>query len=142
MDIERGSQPHHARIRRLGKKAIFYGRIATALGVAQPIKAAPKSRSAAAFARVKVFKPSRKQLITTCCAVVLAGAGIVGNSIYQTQRVAAAKAAAKAENERVERVNAAAQECYKKKTADKQQMLGKVTFDQLYDGDSCVADLQ
>lgn len=138
MDIKRGSQPHHAKIKRLGKKAIFYGRIASALGVACSDKQASKGRIATLCARAKAFRPSRRQLITACCAVIVVGAGVAGNSVYQSQRAAAAKAAAKAENERMERVNAAAQECYKKKTADKQQMLGKVTFDQLYDGDSCL----
>lgn len=140
MDIKRGSQPHHARIRRLGKKAIFYGRIANALGVAQPKSdSAAPSFASSMFKRIRALRPTRKQLIASACAVVLAITGVIANSLYQSQRAAAAKAAAKAENERIERVNAAAQECYKKKITEKQKMLGKVTFDQLYDGDSCTA---
>lgn len=138
MDMRRGHQPHHARLQRLGKKAIFYGRIATALGVnyaAAPVK--KPTKVAVAYAKAKAYRPTRKHMLATTCAVVLVIAGVFGNSVYQAQRVAAEKAAAKAAYEKQAKINAAAQECYKQKTAQKRQMLGKVTFDQLYDGDSC-----
>lgn len=147
MDINRGSQPVSAKARRLGKKAIFYGRIATALGVPQSVatkskgnaKGKKKIRLGKLFARIRAFRPARKHWIMGACAVLLIAAGLVCNSIYQTQRAATAESAAKAANERQVKLDAAAQECYKRKTAEKQKMLGKVTYDQLYDGDSCTA---
>lgn len=139
MDIKRGSQPHQARVRRLGKKVIFYGRIATVLGVQQPAGNKSKShRISNAITRVRTFRPTRKQWVAGACAMVLVVAGVAGSSIYQSQRAAAAVAAAKVEAERKVKVDAAAQECYKKKTAEKQKMLDRVTYDQLYDGDSCL----
>lgn len=137
MDSRRGSQPHHARVRRLGKKAIFYGRIATALGVALPEPIKKQSYFGRVTQRVKSFRPTRKQWTFAACTAVLAIAGSVGYSFYHASQVAAAKAAAKAAYDKQVKIEAAAQVCYKQKTVEKQKMLGKVTFDQLYDGDSC-----
>lgn len=138
MDMRRGSQPHHARLKRLGKKAIFYGRIANALGVAQA-EAERTGLFANGLKRIRTLKLTRKQWALSAASVVLALGAVFGNTMYQSHRAAAVKAAEIAEFRRVEKINATAQECYKKKTAEKQQMLGKVTFDQLYDGDSCIA---
>lgn len=134
MDIRRGS-PHGARARRLGKKAIFYGSIAHALG-AVPAES-PVAKKSSPFSKIKSFRPSKKQLAVAACSVlVLVGAGF-GLNAYNNKRIADEKAAIKAEALRVEKQNALAQECYKQKTTEKTAMLGKITFDQLYDGDAC-----
>lgn len=136
MDIRRGS-PHGQRARRLGKKAIFYGRIAHVLGVT-PVE--PKvSKKLQLITKLKSFRPTKKQLaIATCAVLIVVGAGF-GVNAYNNKRIADEQAAIKAEALRVEKQNAIAQECYKQKTTEKTAMLGKITFDQLYDGDSCKA---
>lgn len=136
MDISRGT-PHGMRARRLGKKAIFYGRVAHALG-AVPIEKPPVQKTSL-FSKIKSFRPTKKQLIVTACSVLLmTGAGFGWNA-YNNKLIADEKAAIKAEALRVEKQNALAQECYKQKTTEKTAMLGKITFDQLYDGDACSA---
>lgn len=133
MNSERGV-PRAQLMRRIGKKAIFYGRMASALGV--PAYAAPK---VSFFKKVKGFHPTRRQIIVTACLIILAAGGVTGGYFYQEHRKAQAYAAAKAEAERAAKANAVAQECYQKKTTEKSSMLGKITFDQLYDGDSCTS---
>lgn len=138
MDIKRGSSLAHARARRLGKKAMFYARVATALGVAsEPVK--KPNRVAVAFKKARQFRPNKKQLLTAGLAFVFIGLAATGGLFYQHQQTVKAQAAAKAEAIRAEKANAAAQVCYQQKTDQKQKMLGKITFDQLYDGDACTA---
>ena len=138
MDISRGT-PHGMRARRLGKKAIFYGRVAHALG-AIPEKSTVMTSKSSLFTKVKSFKPTKKQLVMAACSVLLMfGAGFGWNA-YNDKLIADEKAAIKAEALRVEKKNAVAQECYRQKTTEKTAMLGKITFDQLYDGDACIAE--
>lgn len=137
MDFKRGSVHGHAGIKRLGKKALFYARVAPALGDAIRTKK-KDSRVIKFLKRVRAFKATRKQLILAAIAVVVLGVAIAAGVLYQQKRLVDAQAAAKAESDRVEKVNAAAQLCYQQKTKQKQSMLGKVTYDQLYDGDSCL----
>lgn len=138
MDISRGT-PHGMRARRLGKKAIFYGRVAHALG-AIPEKSTVMTSKSSLFAKVKSFKPTKKQLVMAACSVLLMfGAGFGWNA-YNDKLIADEKAAIKAEALRVEKKNAVAQKCYRQKTTEKTAMLGKITFDQLYDGDACSAE--
>ena len=138
MDISRGT-PHGMRARRLGKKAIFYGRVAHALGIV-PGQNRDMAKKPTLFAKVKSFKPTKKQLVVVACSVLLIiGAGFGWNA-YSNKLIADEKAAIKAEALRVEKQNAIAQECYKQKTTEKTDMLGKITFDQLYDGDACSAE--
>lgn len=132
MDIRRGS-PHGMRARRLGKKAIFYGRVAHALGVVPPNKPSKPSL----FQKIKSFRPSKKQVIIASGVALLLFGGGFGWHMYNNKLIADEKAALKAEALRVEKQNALAQECYKQKTTEKTAMLGKITFDQLYDGDEC-----
>ena len=138
MDKKRGIQPKHERVRRLGKKAIFYGRVATALGVPAAQQRAGARRLVRSVRRARSFRPTRKQLIMVAGVLVVLVASMVGAVLYHNHQVVAAKAAAKAAYEHQQKIEAAAQQCYARKTAEKQQMLGKVTFDQLYDGDSCI----
>ena len=137
MDISRGT-PHGMRARRLGKKAIFYGRVAHALG-AVPEQSHAKSQKPSLLAKLKTFRPTKKQVVVAVCSVfIIAGAGF-GWSAYSDKLIADEKAAIKAEALRVEKQNSIAQECYRQKTTEKTAMLGKITFDQLYDGDACSA---
>lgn len=137
MDTRKGSSPQHARVRRIGKKAIFYGRLAPALGVVPPSKDARPGLLTRLVRKVRAFRPTRKQLIITAITLLVVGLATAGAIMYQQKRLADEKAAAAAEAARVEKANAAAQLCYQKKTAEKKSMLGKVTYDQLYDKDAC-----
>lgn len=134
MDTKKG-HPHERTARRIGKKAIFYGRLAPVLGVVKSQKAGLKGY----ITRVKAFRLTRKQAVIAACSVIVLGLATVGGIMYQQKRSADAQAAAKAEAARAQQLNASAQECYKSKLAEKQAMLGKITFDQLYDGDTCTA---
>lgn len=130
------SVPHSQRTRRIGKKVIFCGRIAPALGAVTQIPDGKRPF----IDKVKLFRPTKKQaLITAALLVLFIGAGF-GLNAYNAKRIADQQAAVKAEAMRVEEQNATMQECYKKKTAEKTDMLGKITFDQLYDGNACVVD--
>jgi len=77
--------------------------------------------------------------MAACSVLLMFGAGFGWNA-YNDKLIADEKAAIKAEALRVEKKNAVAQECYRQKTTEKTAMLGKITFDQLYDGDACSAE--
>lgn len=133
MDMHKGSSPAQLKLRRIGKKVIFCHRVAPALG------AVPKSEKKPSWiSAVKSYRPTKKQLVITAIAVVVIGIVVAVSIILDQKRQADDKAAAAAEAARVEKVNAAAQVCYQKKMKEKAAMLDKITYDQLYDGDSCL----
>lgn len=134
MDMHKGSTPAQLKLRRIGKKVIFCHRVAPALG-AVPVKPQKKRSWVSA---VKSYRPTKKQLVIAAIAVVVVGIIIAISIIVDQKRQADEKAAAAAEAARVEKVNAAAQVCYQKKMKEKAAMLDKITYDQLYDGDSCL----
>ena len=134
MDIRRGS-PHAHVARRIGKKAIFYGRIAPTLGVVPPAPAAGKKPGI--MRTVRAYRPTKKHLAIVIGVVVFITSGVVGGYFYQQKIAADERAAAQAAAQKAEKANAVAQQCYRQKTAEKTDMLGKITFDQLYDGDAC-----
>jgi hypothetical protein len=133
MDMHKGSTPAQLKLRRIGKKVIFYHRVAPALGAVSK----PKEKRSWISA-VKSFRPTKKQLIITAAAVVVIGIIAAVGIIVDQKKQADEKAAAATEAARIERVNAAAQVCYQKKMKEKAAMLDKITYDQLYDGDSCL----
>ena len=61
-----------------------------------------------------------------------------GLLIYQGKKNADEQAAAVIEQQKVDKQNAVAQVCYAQKMKEKASMLGKITYDQLYDGNSCL----
>lgn len=142
MNASRGGQPITF-VRRLGKKAIFYGRIYHALAPAEEIPQAVKKdkkprRSFKTY--IKSYRPTKKHFAVAVVAVLVIGGGTYGLNFYQARQYAEQQAAVRAEAKRVEVANAKAQQCYKQKTEEKAAMLGKITFDQLYDGDACTAE--
>lgn len=135
--MHKGSSPAQLKLRRIGKKVIFCHRVAPALG-AIPISKSQNSRSWIGV--IKSFRLNKKQLIAVSVAVLMVGAIVTINTVVEQKKQSDAKAAAAAEAARIEKVNAAAQVCYKKKMQEKAAMLDKITYDQLYDGDSCLTE--
>lgn len=133
MDMQRGNTPAQLKTRRFGKKVIFCHRVAPALGAVPP-----PVKKESWFKRLKSFRPSKKQLVIFAAALLVIGMVTTVSILLEQKRQADVQAAAAAETARVEKENAAAQECYKQKVAEKADIMDKLTYDQLYDGDSCL----
>lgn len=134
MEILKGTKNAHSLAKRIGKKAIFYGRVAASLGVV----GAEKDKRLSIFKRLRAFRPTKKQTVVALIALLVVGLVSGGLVMYQNKKVADENAAAVAEQQKVEKQNAAAQVCYKQKLKEKASMLGKITYDQLYDGNACL----
>ena len=133
MEKPRGNTPAQVKMRRIGKKVVFCHRVAPALGAVPP---AVKKDSW--FKRLKSFRPTKKQLVISAAALLVVGMITTVSVLLEQKRQADIQAAAAAEAARVEKENAAAQECYKQKVAEKADIMDKLTYDQLYDGDACL----
>lgn len=134
MDIRKGTKTAHSLARRIGKKAIFYGRLATSLGV----ESSEKKHKTSILVRIKNFHPSKKQAVIALSSLLVVSLVTAGLVIYHNKQVADEQNAALIEQQRVDKQNASAQVCYKQKLKEKASMLGKITYDQLYDGNSCL----
>ncbi len=134
MEILKGTKKARSLAKRIGKKAIFYGRVAASLGA---VSGETKNKQPI-LKRLRAFRPSKKQTIVVLSSLLVIGLVTVGLVVYQNKKVADEQAAAVVEQQKVDRQNAAAQVCYAQKMKEKASMLGKITYDQLYDGNSCL----
>jgi hypothetical protein len=115
--------------RRIGRKALFADRLNRAVGPAQ------KKTS---FFPWQLPNISVKAMVLTAFAVVtLSGLGFGGSQFYFAQAAANEKAAALKEQKIAKEKSAAADACRRKKVEEKADQIGKLTYDQLYDNDSC-----
>ena len=134
MEILKGTKNAHSLAKRIGKKAIFYGRVATSLGAV----ASEKKKKPSIVQRLLAFRPTKKQTVVALSILMVIGLITGGLVMYQNKKIADQQAAERAEQARLDKRNAAAQICYKQKIKEKASMLGKITYDQLYDGDACL----
>lgn len=142
MHTKGDGSPKRADRQRLGKKALFYARVAPALGVAGNATKQRTRRAKQLVTRARNFRPTRRQIMAMTGAALVVCLVVAGIVMYRQKQQADAATAAKAEAARVEKQSAAAQLCYQKKTTEKQNMLGKITYDQLYDGNACLGSQQ
>ena len=115
--------------RRIGKKVLMADRLSHALEISKNNKSGWQLIRSAT---------NRKLAIGVSAAVLVIGAlGFSGIQFFSSQQAIAEKTAATARQERLAEQSRAASECRQKKAAAKSDQIGKVTYDQLYDGDSC-----
>lgn len=117
------------RHRQIGRKVLLADRLSHALGSTESKKAN----------HLLGFLKRRPKTIALTCAVV-ACAGILGLTtvqFYTTKAEAAQKAAATEKQAKLAKKSIAAEACRRKKAEQKADLIGKVTYDQLYDYDEC-----
>lgn len=123
------SNPKATVQRRIGKKVLMADRLSHALELSRNNKSGWRSI-------LPAINP--KLAIGICAGILLIGAlGFNGIKFFSNQQAMAEKTAATAKQERLAEQSRAASECRQKKAAAKSDQIGKVTYDQLYDGDSC-----
>ena len=129
----RGNRQRAINQRRIGRKVITLARISSVmdrkLGSSQPIK---KRR----LPQIQ-FRFTKRVAFILGGAVLLAGLAMTGVVIYQKQAAAVAAKAAEVKLEAERKEKASAMACRKQKLESKRELYGKVTYDELYDGNSC-----
>ena len=108
------------RYKRIGRKALLVRKIDSVIRN----DAKPKRRT------FSIFRPSRLLVGSLFAATVLAIALYAGYTHYSSQVAAREQAEFKISSER-------ANACRQQKANENAHLIGKVTYDELYDGDSC-----
>lgn len=122
--------------RRIGRKVLASGRLAAAMERTP----SPKRRGRS-FAFPKVRFTKRLALVLGSI-VVLAGAGAGAVAMWQHQSALAAAKAQQAQFAQEKKDKAQEMACRQQKLAAKQDLYGKVTYDELYDGAECASKAQ
>lgn len=79
-----------------------------------------------------------KLIALLCLMLIIVGAIGIGGAQYFTSRAAAAeRAAATVRQDKLAAKSMAAEACRRKKAEQKADLIGKVTYDELYDYDEC-----
>ena len=117
--------------RRIGKKAMTLCR--TALVLERKLAAVPKPQRKLAI----MWRPTRLHYALFASVAVLGMIGTAGYTYYQQQQSIVHQAATKVAEERAREASANSDECRKQKVAAKADLIGKVTFDELYDYSVC-----
>lgn len=86
---------------------------------------------------MKLPKLTKRRAITAVCILIATGLITGGVLWYRHDQTVRAQAAAAEEAKKQQVINEKAQICYQQKQKERADMLGKVTYDQLYDGNSC-----
>ena len=134
MIMQRGGQitgQYRVNRRRIGKKAMALSR--TSLLLERKMNAAPKQRRKVAF----IWRPTRVHYALFAGLVVFFMIGTAGYAYYQQQQAKERQAAAKVEEERARVASQKSDECRQQKVAAKADLIGKVTYDELYDYSVC-----
>lgn len=117
------------RNRRIGRRVLQADRLSMVLSTASQKKARTLWR---------VPHISRKVLIAACVALVCIGiVGGIGMQRYSAQVAAAQKAAAAKQLAELKAKSASADACRREKAEQKADLIGKITFDELYDYGAC-----
>lgn len=122
--------PHTSvRHRRIGRKVMLADRLHHALEKPR------QNRIKATWAFLR-SRPRRTAAVCILLIAVLAlGAG--GVQYYQAKALASQKAAAAIQQQKITAKSLAAEACRQEKAKQKADQLGKITYDQLYDGNEC-----
>lgn len=122
--------PTLRRNRRIGKKVLLADRLSHAVGKTK--------RRNDPFRHVRAVASRPKSLAAALTLVVAIGvAGSFALQAYTSRQTVAEEAAAAQELATQKAKAAAADECRRGKLAQKADLVGKVTFDELYDDDEC-----
>jgi hypothetical protein len=117
------------RHRRIGKKVLLADRLARALN---PTSHVPAKRS------LSLPPLNRKLLTISFIAVALVGTLGFGGSQFYLAKATAAQEAAAAKMQAAQQIKSrAADACRREKVRQKADLIGKVTYDELYDYDEC-----
>lgn len=130
MDRRGVTRPASQRVnrKRIGRKAIACGRIASAMEAKLAAKETNKPRFSLQLTRVHGF--------IMAGVLVLGLLGFGGWTVYARQQAEQLRIAEKARLETEKKLAEKRQECFKSTVADKADQIGKLTYDQLY-GNSC-----
>ena len=124
----RAVRPASVRHRRVGRKVLQADRLTHLL--------AQESKNTTKPWDILIVRP---KLTLAACALLIAvsAVGFGGLRFYAGQQAASEKAAAVKEQDRLRVRSTAADACRRKKAEEKADQIGKVTYDELYDGDAC-----
>ena len=129
----RGSKQRATNHRRIGRKVITLARISSVMDrklvAAQPIRKRHLPQIKIQF--------TRRVALVLGSIILLAGLATTGAFFYQKQAAATEAKAAQAKLETERKINAAAVACRKQKLDSKRELYGKITYDELYDGNAC-----
>ena len=120
--------PSSIRYRRIGRKVLLADRLSRALGSG----VAKKSP----FSRLKAL-PRWKMVAISCTALVTVGIVCVVGMQLNAAQVADSQKAATEQQKNIEVKSAASAACRSKKAEEKADLIGKVTYDELYDYGTC-----
>jgi len=117
------------RHRKIGRKVLLADRLSNALNDSKIDKST----------RIWHFIPLRPKLIALLCLmIIIVGAIGIGGAQYFNSKAEAAQKAATAERQhKLAAKSLAAEACRRKKAEQKADLIGKVTYDELYDYDEC-----
>lgn len=123
------TQSNSIRPRRIGRKALQADRLSRIL---------TKHNSSKFDVANKFIRVHRVKLTAVSLAVIIFGiVGSFGIQAYNAQQVAAQKAEAAKAQDIARQKSISADECRQKKAEEKSELIGKVTYDELYDGNEC-----
>lgn len=122
---------HRVNKRRIGKKAMTLCR--TSLLLERKVAELPKQRRKFVIS----WRPARLHYALFASFVAVCVLGTAGYAYYQQQQSQVIQTATKIAEERAREASERSDECRKQKVAAKSDLLGKVTFDELYDYSVC-----
>ena len=117
------------RNRRLGRKTLQADKLSSVLAKSQP-----KQNQ---LSRLLKVPSARTALAITAGVVVLLSVGAVAYSMHSDQVATAEKKAAAIQNVKLKAKSDAADACRRQKAQEKSELIGKVTYDELYDYGAC-----
>lgn len=117
------------RNRRLGRKTLQADKLSSVLGRSQS-KQSPLSTILSAL-------KTRTAVAIIAGIVVLLGVGTVAYSVHRNQLATAERKAAAAQDIKLKAKSDAADACRRQKAQEKSELIGKVTYDELYDYGAC-----
>lgn len=123
------SQPSVERHRRIGRKALQADKITTRLlGIEQ--------KKAKKVWRLPTFK---RRVVAAACAlvIVVSAVTLTGVRHYNAQASASQQAWASKQQIELKEKSVAADACRREKAAKKADLIGKITYDELYDYGEC-----
>ncbi len=117
------------RQRQIGRKVLLADRLSHSLKATQPTKVKQL---------LGLLQQRPKTIALLCLSVALVGMlSFTGYQFYVAKAEAAQKAAATEKQTKLAKKSIAAEACRRKKAEQKADLIGKVTYDQLYDYDEC-----
>lgn len=120
---------HSTRHRKIGRKVLLADRLSKALD---------DSASKNSMSKLRIIPIRPKFIALLCIMIIIVGAIGIGGAQYFTSKAASAqKAADAARQEKKAAKSLAAEACRRKKAEQKADLIGKVTYDELYDYDAC-----